>query len=413
MPTITEGDILTNPSLRDSLGRIAPRVKEQVGEIRVLMFTPSFLPVTGGMEVKIYEISKWLVDHGNKVFLMTINRGKSLGRENLDGIEIERFLLTGPLIIPRLLQLILTEKIDLVHVHWSKWRTGLLTVLIAKMIGRPVILGLAGDDIYTPADPERKPGFIYMSIIEMADLLVTTSKDLKNRAFEKGFPRNAVAIPQGIDTERFSPKVSGVAIRERLGWHDDPVVMAAARFIERKGVEYLIDAFANVLRSIPNAKLMIAGEGPERGRLEAKVRTLDHSENVAFLGVIPYRDVPAYYAACDVFVHIPTYEAMPHVIYEAMATGKPVVASKVGGIIEVIEDGRDGLLVEPKNPTAAAEAIVNLIRNHKLAKRIGRAALEKIRRRYTWDIIASRYLELYRRLKLKLEPLAECEGVKR
>jgi len=351
------------------------------------------------MEVKIYETSKWLARHGNKVFLMTIHRGKSPRKEDLDGIEVERFLLTGPLAMPRLLQLILTRKIDVVHVHWSKWRTGLLAVLATKIVGRPVVLGLAGDDIYTPADPERRPGFIYMRIIKMADLLVTTSEDLKRRALEKGFPRNAIAIPQGIDTDRFNPRVSGTAVRERLGWLDDPIVMATARLIERKGVQYLVDAFAHVLRIIPDAKLMIAGEGPERSRLEAKVRTLGLSENVAFLGVIPYREVPAYYAACNIFVHIPTYEAMPHVIYEAMATGKPVIASRVGGIVEVIEDEENGLLVEPKDPKSTAEAILRLIKNRGLGRRIGEAALEKVEREYTWDIIAKRYLELYRHLQ--------------
>jgi len=369
-----------------------------VREIRILMFTPSFLPLTGGMEVKIYEISRWLVEHGNQVFLMTIRRGRSPRRENLDGILIERFVLTGPFAMPRLIQLILTKKIDVVHVHWSRWKTGLLAVLATKLTGKPVMLGLAGDDVYTPADPERRPGLIYMRIVKTADLLVTTSEDLKRRAVGKGFPRNAVAIPQGIDTEKFNPRVSGRTVRERLGWQENPIVMAAARLIERKGVAYLVDAFPSVLRRIPEARLMVAGEGPERRRLEAKAEALGLSGSVVFLGVIPYREVPAYYAACDVFVHIPTYEAMPHVIYEAMATGKPVVASRVGGIVEVIENGKDGLLVEPSAPSETAEAIVRLIEDRRLARRLGEAALKKIRGRYTWDIIAGHYLRLYRQI---------------
>ncbi len=367
-----------------------------VREIRVLMFTPSFLPMTGGMEVKIYEISKWLAEQGNDVFLMTIRRGKSPGRERLDGIEIERFVLTGPLAMPRLLQLIFVKKIDVVHVHWSSWKTGLLAVFVAKIVGKPVMLGLAGDDVYTPADPGRRPGFFYMQAIKTADLLVTTSEDLKRRAIEKNFPGNAVAIPQGIDAKVFNPAVSGRAVRERLGWLDNPLVMVAARLIERKGVSYAVDAFAHVSKRIPETRLMIAGEGPERRRLERKVRSLGLSEAVAFLGIVPYREVPTYYAACDVFVHIPTYEAMPHVIYEAMATGKPVVASRVGGITEVIEDGENGLLVEPRNHDQTADAIMKLIEDPGFARRIAHAALEKIERRYTWDIIAGRYLRLYR-----------------
>lgn len=360
------------------------------------MFTPSFLPLTGGMEVKIYEISRWLAEHCNEVFLMTIRRGTSPRKEILEGIEIERFILTGPFIIPKLLQLVFAKRIDVVHVHWSKWKTGLLAVLIAKIIGKPVILGLAGDDVYTPADPERRPGFIYMHVVEMADLLVTTSEDLKRRAVEKGFPRNAVAIPQGIDTKRFNPMVSGRKVRETLDWLENPIVMAAARLIERKGIAYLVDAFAQVLREEPDAKLMIAGEGPERSRLEEKVRKLGLSKSVSFLGIIPYREVSSYYAACDVFVHIPTYEAMPHVIYEAMATGKPVVTSRVGGILEVIEHEKDGLLVEPKAPNETAKAILKLIRNKRLAEEVRENALQKIERKYTWDIIAGQYLRLYR-----------------
>ncbi|UCD72549.1 MAG: glycosyltransferase family 4 protein [Candidatus Bathyarchaeota archaeon] len=365
-------------------------------EIKILMFTPSFLPLTGGMEVKIYEISRWLTKHYNEVFLMTIRRGSSPRKERLEGIEIERFILTGPFVIPRLLQFVFAKKIDVVHVHWSKWKTGLLAVLIAKILGKPVILGLAGDDVYTPADPDRRPGFVYMHLVEMADLLVTTSEDLKRRAIEKGFPRNAVAIPQGIDTKKFNPIVSGRNVRETLDWLDNPIVMAAARLIERKGIAYLVDAFAQVLREEPDAKLMIAGEGPERRRLEEKVKRLGLSKSVSFLGIIPYREVSSYYAACDVFVHIPTYEAMPHVIYEAMATGKPVVASRVGGILEVIEHGKDGLLVEPKAPSETAEAILKLIHNRRLAGEVGENALQKIERRYTWDIIAGQYLRLYR-----------------
>jgi len=369
-----------------------------VREIKVLMFTPSFLPLTGGMEVKIYEISRWLVEHGNEVFLMTIRRGKSPRKEIRDGIKIERFVLTGPFAMFRVIQLILAKKIDVVHVHWSKWKTGLLAVLVSKMAGKPVMLGLAGDDVYTPADPHRRPGFFYMYVVRMADLLVTTSQDLKRRAIEKGFPRNAVAVPQGIDTKKFNPTVSRTDIRESLGWSRNTIVMVAARLIERKGVTYLIDAFAHVLKKRPETRLMIAGEGPEKETLEKKVKNLGLSQAVVFLGIIPYRKVPAYYAACDIFVHIPTYEAMPHVIYEAMATSKPVVASRVGGIIEVIEHGKDGLLVEPRKPIETAEAILRLIENKRLARATGQAALEKIRRSYTWDIIAGRYLRLYRRI---------------
>lgn len=400
MSTITEKRILNKPQTIEPASNSEPTwTRELVREIRVLMFTPSFLPMTGGMEVKIYEISKWLAEQGNDVFLMTIRRGKSPRRERLDGIEIERFVLTGPLAMPKVLQLIFTKKIDVVHVHWSSWKTGLLALLVAKIVGKPVMLGLAGDDVYTPTDPEKRPGFIYMQTIRMADLLVTTSEDLKRRAIEKNFPRNAVAIPQGIDTKIFNTKVSGKVVREKLGWIDNPIVMATARLIERKGVAYVVDAFAHVLRRIPETRLMIAGDGPERARLEAKVRTLGLSRTVTFLGIVPYREVPAYYAACNVFVHIPTYEAMPHVIYEAMATGKPVVASRVGGITEVIEDGEDGLLVEPRNSDETAEAIMKLIQKRRLANRIGEAALEKIERRYTWDIIAGRYLNLYREIQ--------------
>jgi len=370
-----------------------------VREIRILMFTPSFLPLTGGMEVKIYEISRWLVQNHNQVFLMTIRRGSSPREEKLDGIRVERFVLTGPFTIPKLLQIIFTEKIDVVHVHWSRWKTGLLAVLVSKICRKPVLLGLAGDDVYTPKEPERRPGFIYMRTVAMADLLVTTSEDLKRRALEKGFPRRAVAIPQGIDTEKFNPSVSGRAVKDRLGWNEKTIIMAAARLIERKGVAYLIEAFHRVLEREPDTRLMIAGEGPERARLEERVESLGLSKTVAFLGVVPYREVPSYYAASDIFVHIPTYEAMPHVIYEAMATGKPVVASKVGGIVEVIEDGKDGLLVEPKDPEGTAEAVIRLIQDRSLGRRLGRAAIDKIEKRYTWDIIANKYLKLYRNLQ--------------
>ena len=360
------------------------------------MLTPSFLPLMGGMEVKIYEVSKGLVKRGHQVALLTIQReSKTPKYESIHGIDVYRFKLTGLFVLPKFLHLMATRKVNLIHIHFM-WRTGLLCALVGRLLGKPTVLGLAGSDVYHPLIHPKFLSPFYLKVVKtIINLLTTTSEDLKKRALKRGFPPRIVAIPQGVDLERFNSNTKGEETRRQLGVSKEPLVLSVAQLIPRKGLIYLIRAVPEVLKSVPNVKFIIAGEGPERPKLEEEIKHLGIENAVKLVGGAPYDMVPKFYAATDVFVLPTLYDAMPHAVYEAMAMEKPVVATRVGGIPEVIENGSDGLLVDSMKPDEIAKAIITLFKNRELATRLGKNALKKIKEGYTWEKIVQQYEQAY------------------
>jgi len=360
------------------------------------MLTPSFLPLMGGMEVKIYEVSKGLVKRGHQVALLTIRREtKTSKHELIQGVDVYRFKLTGLFVLPKFLHLMTTRKVNLIHIHFM-WRTGLLCALVGRLLGKPTVLGLAGSDVYHPLIHPKFLSPFYLKVVKtIINLLITTSEDLKEKALKNGFPPRILAIPQGVDLERFDFKIEREKTREQLGVSKEPLVLSVAQLIPRKGLAYLIRAVPEVLKSVPNVKFIIAGEGPERPKLEEEIKHLEIGNTVKLVGGAPYDMVPKFYAAADVFVLPTLYDAMPHAVYEAMAMEKPVVATKVGGIPEVIESGSDGLLVDAEKPDEIAKAIITFLKNPELATRLGKNALKKIKEGYTWEKIVQQYEQAY------------------
>src|SRR5262249_38099065 len=142
--------------------------------------------------------------------------------------------------------------------------------------------------------------------------------------------------------------------------------------------------------------LVLAGDGPDRSKLEAQARALGLGENARFLGV--RHDIQSLYAAVDVFALPSLEEGSPNALLEAMACGRAIVASRVGGVPEVVEDGRSGLLVEPGSPAALAEALARLASDAPLRHRLGREAARRVRERFDIARMAETHATLYRDL---------------
>jgi glycosyltransferase involved in cell wall biosynthesis len=182
-------------------------------------------------------------------------------------------------------------------------------------------------------------------------------------------------IHNGIDLAPFLDSGPGRAgARAALGIADGaPCVVTAARLDAQKGLLHLVEA----ARAVPGAVFLIAGDGPERAAVEAAARRSGVEERVRLLG--PRDDVPALLAACDIFVLPSLFEGAPLAILEAMATARPVVASRIGGVDELVLDGVTGLLVPPADPAALAAAILRLTASPELRVRLGDAARERAR----------------------------------
>jgi len=165
-----------------------------------------------------------------------------------------------------------------------------------------------------------------------------------------------------------------------------------------KGVEFLLRALPGVLKRFPEARTQIAGSGRLLNHLKGMTEELGITRNVRFLGQIPYERMPVLYQEADIVVMPSLVEATSLACLEAMASGCAVVASRVGGLAELIEDGFDGLLVEPADPAQIADAVCKLLSEHDLRRHLGRKARQKVVKHFSWRAQARKVINVYHRL---------------
>ena len=227
------------------------------------------------------------------------------------------------------------------------------------------------------------------------DRLIAVSHAIQHKLIDE--QRTSVPVSlvyNGVDLERYDNQEACCTLPEEYGMEPgSQIVGVVARLEPEKGHPTLLEAWPAVLRAVPDAYLLIVGEGSRRDALEAQARELRIAHRVVFTG--RRDDVPAVTAALDVAV-LPSYrEAQGMVILEAMALSRPVVASNVGGIPEMIEDGVTGLLVPPRDPAALATAIGKLLTNHPLADMLGRAGHDMVHDRFCIELMVGAIESIY------------------
>ncbi len=222
-----------------------------------------------------------------------------------------------------------------------------------------------------------------------------SSRTLEFAVQREGVSRDrAVVIPNGIDISRWNDLPDSAEARSELDLRqEDFVVGTLGRLHEQKGHVHLLDAAAEVLKERPRTVFLIAGYGPLRRLLEDKARELGVADRVRFLGY--RRDVGRILAALDVFVLPSLWEGMSNAVLEAMAAGKPVVATAVDGNVDQVVHGRTGLLVPPADSAALAAAILEIARDPQAARDMGRLGRERVTAEFTLDRMTGAYLDLY------------------
>jgi glycosyltransferase involved in cell wall biosynthesis len=226
--------------------------------------------------------------------------------------------------------------------------------------------------------------------------VIAVSHDLRRiLSDELRVPRRVQVIHNGIDGERFvAAERDGV--RRELGLGDAFVVGTAAVLTRQKGLFHLLEAARLVKAADPGIRFVVAGDGPLRAELEARARTLGVDDVVRFVGY--RRDVPELLAALDLHVMPSLWEGLPLALLEALASGKPIVATRVGGNPEVVEDGVNGLVVPPADPAAIARAVLALRRDPAARARMQAANLERFARRFSVGAMTAAHLRAYRAL---------------
>jgi glycosyltransferase involved in cell wall biosynthesis len=227
------------------------------------------------------------------------------------------------------------------------------------------------------------------------DQLIAVSRSIVHKLQNEGRDTAPISlIHNGVDLERYDHQEPCCTLREEYDLPSEgPIVGVVARLEPEKGHPTLLEAWPSVLAAVPNATLLIVGQGSRREALEALTRHLGIADRVVFTG--RRDDVPAVTAAIDVAV-LPSYrEALGLTILEAMALSRPIVASNVGGIPEMVEDGITGLLVPPHDAQALAAAIVLLLRDHPLADTLGRAGHDLVHDQFCIERMVSAVEQIY------------------
>ena len=216
-------------------------------------------------------------------------------------------------------------------------------------------------------------------------------------------PDRVTAVPTGIDLKRFDPlKTPDTLRRELHKGPEAPLVGTVAILRRKKGHHVLLDAVPRVLKTFPQALFLFAGDGPQRENITKRIRELGIGGNVRLLGL--RTDVPVFLKGIDLFVLPTLEEALGTSYLEAMAMGKAVVGTRVGGVPEVVKDGVNGLLVPPEDPYALAEAVVRLLKNRDLAARMGLEGRAMVEKDFSTRTMALRMFELYKRLVEERRP---------
>lgn len=233
----------------------------------------------------------------------------------------------------------------------------------------------------------------------LADAFTAVSaRTLDFAAEREGVDRGrAQVIANGIDLTPFAAPPDRAATRRSLNLPDDAFVFGTlGRLHEQKGHTHLLDAAARIAAQHPKAVFLIAGYGPLEAQLKSRAEALGLRDRVRFLG---YRtDAVALLAAMDVFVLPSLWEGMSNAILEAMAAGRPVIATAVDGNVDQVDDGRTGLLVPPADAPALADALDRLARDPQLAGEMGRLGRERAERDFSLSRMTEAYVTLYRRL---------------
>jgi glycosyltransferase involved in cell wall biosynthesis len=290
------------------------------------------------------------------------------------------------------------KRYDIVHFHGASIPLFVCLPFLRAM-GKKTVVKVAssqGTEAGSLAGRYGIAGRLILRIIRKADAYVAISEEIRNGLLRDGVPAGKIHhIPNFVDFETFRP--SAREAREEgkaaFGWSGKTVLLYVGRLAPIKGLEHLLDAFRDLSREFPDLLLVLLGEGPSRSSLEEQASRNGISHAVRFLGRV--ENVPDYVRVADVFVLPSLQEGMPNALLEAMAAGLPAVATRTGGILDLLENGRSGLLADPGNDRELAEGIRTLLATPELRERISRAAYETVRYSFSLESRLERYRDLY------------------
>jgi glycosyltransferase involved in cell wall biosynthesis len=388
--------------------------------MKILQLCIRFPPAPGGAENHVLSISKELMKRNYEINVFSSDLYTEVPFVRIEdpepvveGVPVRRFrsyTLGGDMhyvFVPSMMSPVLKVKTDIIHTHSYGYFQTNAGALARKIKGTPLVLTPHFHPSWSMwGGPRRKQlrkvydRVFAKTALEAADMIICHTRNEYSLLSGFSIPEERVRIiPAGIDFAQFETIPSPELFRDHFGI-TGRIVLYSGRLASNKGLSHLIDAAPMLLSEYPDTTFILVGEDEgERRSLEAKVAKLDITDNVLFTGYIGdeylFRSA---FSACDVFVLPSEYEAFGLVLLEAMACEKPCVATRVGGMPDVVENNQTGILVDYGYPEQLAEAISALMGDESKRRNMGKAGRQRVRNHFTWSKVVDQLEEVYRNI---------------
>lgn len=371
--------------------------------LSVVMVGAGFWPALGGAERQALELSAALVARGHRVTALARRLPGQAARERVRGVEVRR--LPGPAFGAADAPVFLAAAFAWLLLHWTEWDAvhahlagspALAAAAAGRLLGRPVLVKLGGGRGIGELAVSSRTALGRAKLAALATLnphFLAVVPDLADEAHEHLRGARVEILPNGVDVRRFAPASAARRrdLRVRLGWDADATIfLYTGRFSSEKRLPWFLRLWRAAAGD--GARVVLVGDGPEREAVAAEA---------ALCGgralVLPAREgVADLYAAADVFVLPSTSEGLSNALLEAMASGCPALASRVGGTAQTVLDGRTGLMFEGDDEAGLSAAVRRFCAEPALVARLGKAARAQVLEKYSLDGVVSRLEALYR-----------------
>ncbi|MFA6029917.1 MAG: glycosyltransferase family 4 protein [Elusimicrobiota bacterium] len=372
---------------------------------RVVMVTPNFYPHLGGAEKQALELSCALAARGAKVRVLTRRRPGLAAEGSVRGIPVRRLPAFGGGLVDSALFLvgvflwlvIHARSYDAVHVHLAG-SPAVAAALAARLLGKKVVVKVGGGrGIGEVAVSSRTPaGRLKLALLgALHPTFVCVAEDLRAELREYGLGADALQVPNGVDLRAYAPAppAEKEALRRVLGWKGLVFLYTGRLSVEKRLPEFLASFAAARAAVGGEALVVLVGAGPEEHRIHAEAARLHLEDCLRVAG--PSDEIAHFLRAADVFILPSVSEGLSNALLEAMSCALAVLASRVGGTREAVEEGRSGLLFDPMRSAEERAQIERLLRDPALAAKLGAEARRTAEERFSMDAVAERCLALY------------------